>query len=98
MGRGSAVSFDREIERGAPHVVASAAENSGRTVEGMARIVQCLTVFGSILLLARAVPTPPKYTELYIEQVVDHFNYELQDTFMERYFLSGTQRTLSSSD
>jgi len=34
-------------------------------------------------------PSPPNYTELYIEQEVDHFNYEIQDTFMARYLLAG---------
>ena len=34
-------------------------------------------------------PTPPKYKELYIEQEVDHFNYKVQDTYMERFLLSG---------
>ena len=34
-------------------------------------------------------PTPPNYKELYIEQEVDHFNYEIQHTFMERYLLAG---------
>ena len=43
----------------------------------------------SFIPLVRAAPSPPKYVELYTEQVVDHFNYELQDTFMERFFLSG---------
>ena len=48
-----------------------------------------LVTFCSLILLVRAAPSPPKYAELYTEQMVDHFNYELQDTFMERYFLSG---------
>ena len=34
-------------------------------------------------------PSPPKYVEMYYEQQVDHFNYEVKDTFMERYLLSG---------
>ena len=49
-----------------------------------------LSLCGSLMVMmahARA-PSPPKYVEMYMEQAVDHFNYELQDTFMERYFLS----------
>ena len=31
----------------------------------------------------------PPPTELFFEQVVDHFNYEDSRTFMEKYLLSG---------
>jgi dipeptidyl-peptidase-2 len=56
----------------------------------MAGIVHLLAVLCSLQALpaAHGAPSPPKYVELYTEQVVDHFNYELQDTFMERLFLS----------
>ncbi|CAI8053025.1 Lysosomal Pro-X carboxypeptidase [Geodia barretti] len=54
----------------------------------MVGIVRLLVAISSLTLLVRAAPSPPKYVELYTEQMVDHFNYELQDTFMERYFLS----------
>ena len=57
----------------------------------MAGTAHLFATLGSLILLARAAPSPPKYVELYTEQVVDHFNYELQDTFMERYFLSGKE-------
>ena len=57
----------------------------------MVGIVRLLVAISSLTLLVRAAPSPPKYVELYTEQMVDHFNYELQDTFMERYFLSGEQ-------
>lgn len=56
----------------------------------MAAIVYLFaTLCCSFIPLVRAASSPPKYVELYTEQVVDHFNYELQDTFMERFFLSG---------
>ena len=55
----------------------------------MGIIVCLLGLLGLFLLTAEGAPSPPKYDVLYIEQKVDHFNFELQDTFMERYFLSG---------
>ena len=52
--------------------------------------IACLAaLFSSLMLMTQGAPSPPKYVELYLEQEVDHFNFELQDTFMERYFLSG---------
>ena len=63
----------------------------------MVGIVRLLVAISSLTLLVRAAPSPPKYVELYTEQMVDHFNYELQDTFMERYFLSG-ELTCTSLD
>ena len=33
--------------------------------------------------------TPPPYTEYYVQQTVDHFNYQNQDVFGERYLLVG---------
>jgi len=62
----------------------------------MAAVAEVL--LSALLLLCFAVaegrawegaPTPPNYTELYIEQEVDHFSYEIQHTFMERYLLAG---------
>lgn len=51
--------------------------------------IACLAaLFSSLMLMTQGAPSPPKYVELYLEQEVDHFNFELQDTFMERYFLS----------
>ena len=32
---------------------------------------------------------PPPYTENYVQQFVDHFNYQNQDVFGERYLLVG---------
>lgn len=55
----------------------------------MAGILSFLTTIGALTVVVQGAPSPPKYQELYTEQVVDHFNYELQDTFMERFFLSG---------
>lgn len=54
-------------------------------------IVVCLLGLLSLFSLTAeaGAPSPPKYDVLYIEQKVDHFNFELHDTFMERYFLSG---------
>lgn len=58
----------------------------------MGTIVCLLWLLGALSLTAEGAPSPPKYDVLYIEQNVDHFNFELQDTFMERYFLSGQFR------
>ena len=33
--------------------------------------------------------TPPPYKEYYMQQTVDHFNYQNQDVFEERYLLVG---------
>lgn len=48
----------------------------------------------ALLLLDGALGTssPPKYVEKYTEQSVDHFNFEVHDTFLERYFLSSKIR------
>ena len=62
----------------------------------MAAVAKVLLSALSLLCFAVAegrawegAPTPPNYKELYIEQEVDHFNYEIQHTFMERYLLAG---------
>ena len=62
----------------------------------MAAVAKVLLSALSLLCFAVAegrawegAPTPPNYKEFYIEQEVDHFNYEIQDTFMERYLLAG---------
>ena len=60
----------------------------------MAGLVHMFVALGSLMALGTAAPSPPKYVELYTEQVVDHFGYQLKDTFMQRYFLSG-RRTAS---
>ena len=52
----------------------------------MALLATCTS---AVLTAPQRAPSPPPHSELYTEQQVDHFNYELQDTFMERYFLSG---------
>lgn len=55
----------------------------------MGMLVCLFGLLGALSLAAEGAPSPPKYDELYIEQKVDHFNFELQDTFLERFFLSG---------
>ena len=57
---------------------------------GMARIagIVCWLALLVFTDVAQGAPSPPRYVEKYIEQAVDHFNYELHDTFSERYFLS----------
>ena len=55
--------------------------------------VALLTLLSLTLLASKVgawrAPSPPKYVELYFTQQVDHFNYEVPDTFLERYLLSG---------
>ena len=50
------------------------------------------SVFLSLLLYIpdSCSTEPPAYSEKYINQYVDHFNYEIEDTYNERYFVSGT--------
>ena len=43
---------------------------------------------GSHVYAWSKVPPPP-YREKYFEQQVDHFNYLVQDTYQERYLISG---------
>lgn len=43
---------------------------------------------GSHVYAWSKVPPPP-YREKYFKQQVDHFNYLVQDTYQERYLISG---------
>lgn len=67
--------------------------NALKMVVGYMLLLVC-----SLMLQAQGAPTPPKYVERFIVQAVDHFNYELQDSFMERYLLSGKFTLLDSSN
>ena len=65
---------------------------------GMARIAGIVCWLALLVFdVAEGAPSPPRYVEKYIEQAVDHFNYELHDTFSERYFLSSKLRASKCS-
>ena len=55
--------------------------------------VICFSVLASLVCVsALKLGKPPPYFEQYLDQQVDHFNYEDDSTYKERYLVSGELR------
>lgn len=64
------------------------ADISGK-IMGLLYLLAFLHVLACVVAGGECGGSPP-YTELYFEQFVDHFNYENDNTYQERYLVSGT--------
>ena len=53
--------------------------------------VVCFCVLASLVCVGAL--KPPPYFEQYLDQQVDHFNYEDESTYKERYLVSGGLRS-----
>ena len=59
----------------------------------------CFSVLASLVCVsALKLGRPPPYFEQYLDQQVDHFNYEDKSTYKERYLVSGGLRRSCYND